>query len=191
MLIENIVFIIFYQDLLMNIVFIGFASCGKSATAYEISKMLKMKFVDLDKEIEIRYYLEYGQELHYREIIKKHGSEIFFHIENKVLAELTQLDGCVIAPGGGAPMSQKNRTILKKLGTIVYIKASPEILFQRMSAKGVPLFLKDNSTIEYLTEIWEKRDKIYSAMTNLVIDNSHETISKTARIVLSMLKSKN
>jgi shikimate kinase len=67
----------------MNIVLIGFCSSGKSSTAFEIAKHLNMKFVDLDKEIEVRYYPLYAQELHYRDIILKEGPELFSQIENK------------------------------------------------------------------------------------------------------------
>ncbi len=174
----------------MNIVFIGFASCGKSATAYAISRMLNMKFIDLDKEIEIRYFFKYNRELHYREIIKQHSPDVFFSIENTTLKELETLSDCVIAPGGGAPLQEENRDILRKLGTIVYIKAKPEILFKRMKAKGLPLFLREKPNLEYLTEIWNTRDKIYSSMTDLVIDNSEITILETAQQIVDLLKSR-
>ena len=53
----------------MNVVLIGFCSSGKSSTAFELAQRLNKKFVDLDKEIEVRYYLHYGHDLHYRDII--------------------------------------------------------------------------------------------------------------------------
>jgi len=171
----------------MNIVLIGFASCGKSATAYEIAKRLNMKFIDLDKEIEVRYYLSHNHELHYRKIIQKEGSEFFFRSENQVLSELSHLDGCVIAPGGGAPLREENRQLLTQLGPVVYLKTEPEILLQRMQAKGVPLFLRDDPSIENVKKVWDFRHKIYASIANITIDNSQLGIVETAERVLDAL----
>jgi shikimate kinase len=171
----------------MNIVLLGFSSCGKSATAYELSKRLSMKFVDFDKEIELRHYLSHGRELHYRDIIITEGPEYFFRLENQVLKEIEHLDDCVLAPGGGAPLRVENRDILKKLGPLVYLKTVPEVILERMQAKGIPLFLRDNPTIDNLRRIWQQRDQIYTSLANYTIVNSQLNISETADQVMKVL----
>jgi shikimate kinase len=171
-----------------NIILIGFCSCGKSATAYELAKRLNMKFIDLDKEIEVRYYLKYGEELHYRRIILKQGPELFFRIENEFLSELTWFRDCVIAPGGGTPLREENQLILPKLGTIIYLQADPEVTYQRMQAKGLPLFLRDDPSMENLKRIWAERDKVYLSFADHVLDNSHLSIVETADRIMSILK---
>ena len=172
----------------MNIVFIGFASCGKSATAWELSKRINLKFVDLDKEIEVRYYLSHGKELHYRDIILKEGPQLFFEIENEVLGRLRYLSDCVVAPGGGAPLCEKNRAVLKQLGPVIYLKTAPAVVLERMKAKGLPLFLRDDPGIENLEQIWHKRDAIYADMADHTIDNSQLTIGRTTDRVVDILK---
>lgn len=171
-----------------NIILIGFCSCGKSATAYELAKHLNMKFIDLDKEIEVRYYLKYGEELHYRNIILKEGPELFFEIENEFLSELTWFHDCVIAPGGGTPLREENQHTLSKLGTIVYLKADPEATYQRMKAKGLPLFLRDDPSMENLKRIWTERDKVYLSFAHYELDNSHLSIPETVDQVMAILK---
>ncbi len=171
-----------------NIILIGFCSCGKSATAYELAKRLNMKFIDLDKEIEVRYYLKYGEDLHYRRIILKEGPELFFDIENEFLAELSWFRDCVIAPGGGTPLREENQLYLSKLGSIVYLKADPEVAYQRMQAKGLPLFLRDDPSMENLKRIWAERNKVYQSFAHYVIDNSHLSIVETAQQIMSILK---
>jgi shikimate kinase len=171
-----------------NIVLIGFCSCGKSATAYELAKRLNMKFVDLDKEIEVRYYLEFGEELHYRRIILKEGPELFFRIENEFLSELTWFKNCVIAPGGGTPLREENQLYLPKLGTIIYLKADPEVAYQRMKAKGLPLFLRDDPSMENLKRIWTERDEVYQSFADHVVLNSQLSIVETADEIMSILK---
>ena len=171
-----------------NIILIGFCSCGKSATAYQLARRLNRKFIDLDKEIEVRYYLKYGEELHYRSIILKHGPEVFFDLENEFLSELTWFEDCVIAPGGGTPLRQENRLYLSKLGTIVYLKADPAVVFDRMKAKGLALFLRDNPTMANLQRIWQERDKVYRSFAHYVIDNSTLSIEETTDRVMAVLK---
>ena len=172
----------------MNIVFIGFASSGKSATAYEVSKALELKFVDLDKEIEIRYFLDNSRELHYRDIIRQEGDELFFQLENRVLQELTHLKDLVIAPGGGAPLREENRQLLAELGQVVYLQCDPAVLLKRMQAKGLPLFLRDNPSLEYLTEVWHARHAIYTELADVTVDNSSLTIKETVDAVLAALQ---
>lgn len=171
----------------MNIVLIGFASCGKSATAYELARRLAMKFVDLDKEIEVRYYLLHGRELHYREIIRREGDEVFFELEHLVLRECLQFSDCVIAPGGGAPMREENREVLQKLGTVYYIRTEPSVILQRMQAKGPPLFLNGVADLERLTEVWHERDVVYRALASHIIDNSALSVAQTADAVEALL----
>jgi shikimate kinase len=171
----------------MNLVLIGFCSCGKSATAYALSKQLKLKFVDLDKEIEVRYYLKYGKELHYRKIIEEEGAELFFSIENQFLAELICFDNCIVAPGGGAPLREENKRIIKKLGHIVYLQAEPEVVLKRMQAKGLPLFLRDDPSLANLERIWQQRHRIYQELADYTVDNSRLSIEQTADSVLRLL----
>lgn len=172
----------------MNIVLIGFCACGKSSTAYELASRLNMKFVDLDKEIEVRYYLLHGKHLHYRDIILQEGPELFFQIENKSLQELTRFTDCVIAPGGGCPLREENRRILCKLGKIIYLKTDPEVAFDRMQAKGIPLFLRSDPSMDNVRRIWHERHAIYMPLADHLLDNSCLTVKQTADRVIAILK---
>jgi len=172
----------------MNIIFIGFASCGKSATALEVSRRLNLRFIDIDREIEKRYGCIRGQTAHYREIIQQEGVEFFFDMEHAVLTEFAQADGCVIAPGGGASMHENNRMLLKTLGAIVYLRTDPAMLFERMKTKGLPLFLRDNPSPEHLERLWKERHAVYTQLADYSIDNTHLSIFETADCVIAALR---
>lgn len=171
----------------MNIVFIGFASCGKSATALEIARRLKRRFIDIDSEIENRYKRLHSHTCHYREIIRREGMQFFFDMEHAVLSDLKKTDTCVIAPGGGAPMRTQNRDLLKSLGNIVYLRTDPAVLFKRMQNKGLPLFLREDPSIENLEHLWNERHAVYTQLADHTIDNTHLTITKTADCVMAAL----
>jgi shikimate dehydrogenase len=147
-----------------------------------------MKFVDMDKEIEVRYYLRYGEELHYRKIILKEGPELFFQIENKILSELVWFRDCVIATGGGCPLRQENRGLLAQLGRIIYLRTDPEAAFKRMKAKGIPLFLRSDPSKDNVKNIWQERHKVYVSLADYELDNTDLNIEETTERVLAILK---
>ncbi|MFR4121367.1 MAG: shikimate kinase [Clostridium sp.] len=43
-------------------------------------------------------------------------------------------DGAVISVGGGLPLREENRELLKKLGLVVYLDVSPETVYKRIGA---------------------------------------------------------
>ena len=172
----------------MNIVFIGFASCGKSATALEIARRLELDFVDVDREIENRYAVAHPWPVHYREIIQQEGMQFFFDMEHAVLSDLARTCDRVIAPGGGAAMHDQNRALLKSLGIVFYLRTDPQVLFERMQAKGIPLFLRDDPSLENLERLWRERHAVYAQLADQTIDNTHLTVSKTADCVMAALR---
>ncbi len=172
----------------MNIVFIGFASCGKSATALEIARRQKQRFIDIDREIEKRYSRTHGVAGHYREIIAREGMQFFRDMEHAVLSGIAPDDCAVIAPGGGAPMSEATRSVLKKLGCIVYLRTDPGVLFERMQTKGLPLFLRDDPSPEHLERLWNERHAVYLQLADYTVDNTHLSISQTADSVMAALR---
>jgi shikimate kinase len=172
----------------MNIVFIGFASCGKSATALEIARRQKLHFIDIDREIENRYSRTHGFSGHYREMIAREGMQFFRDMECAVLSGIAPDDCAVIAPGGGAPMSEATRSVLKKLGIIVYLRTDPAVLFERMQTKGLPLFLRDDPSPEHLERLWNERHAVYLQLADYTVDNTNLSISQTADSVMAALR---
>ncbi len=174
----------------MNIVFIGFASCGKSATALEVSRRLNLDFIDVDREIEKRYRHTHGFAGHYRDMIQREGLAFFFDMEHAVLAERAPDDTAVIAPGGGAPMRENTRALLRTLGTIVYLRTDPAVLFERMQAKGLPLFLREDPSPGHLERLWNERHAVYVTLADHTVDNTHLTIQETADRVMAALRTR-
>lgn len=172
----------------MNIVLIGFASCGKSATGRELARRLACRFFDIDHAIEAAYARTHGTAIHYRQIIEHEGMQFFFDLEHEVLRGLAGEDECVIAPGGGAAMHERNRGLLKELGTIVYLRSDPAVLFERMRNKGLPLFLRDDPSPEHLERLWQERHAVYTVLADHTVDNTRLDISTTADRVMDALR---
>ena len=93
---------------------------GKSTIGRLLAKELRLPFKDSDKEIEQRT----GADIPW--IFDVEGEQGFREREQAVITELCDVDGMVLATGGGAVMRAENRAALKRGGHVVYLHASVE-----------------------------------------------------------------
>ena len=164
----------------INISLIGLMGSGKSIVAKSLSKKLKLRFYDSDKEIEKKTNKSIN------EIFQNNGEEYFREVEEKILEMLLNKKNSIISLGGGAILSQNTRNILLKKSFSIYLNVNNNILYERLkNSKKRPLLL--NTDIEKtIKELKRKRIKYYKK-ANLIINNS-EDIEKTIDKILINLK---
>ncbi|MEI3202306.1 MAG: shikimate kinase [Lachnospira eligens] len=76
------------------------------------------KFIDTDEYIEKKYNKLI------KDIFRESGEEAFRNMETQAIKELAHsCDNCVISVGGGLPVRDINRRLLKELGIVVYLEA--------------------------------------------------------------------
>jgi shikimate kinase len=156
----------------MNIILTGMMGCGKSTIAKDLSQQLKnYKLVDIDREI------EKSTQKKISEIFLRHGEPFFRMLETEKIKLFCKKDNQIISIGGGAFESEENRKILCKDNLVIYLKASPQDIFERLKKeagdKKRPLLRKDFS-IEKITAIMEKREKNYKK-AHKIIDTTGKT----------------
>ena len=108
-----------------NIFLVGPMGAGKSSIGKQLAQQLKMEFVDTDRVIEERT----GADIDW--IFDLEGEEGFRLREEGIIEELTAMQGIVLATGGGAVISAKNRTLLAARGTVIYLETSIEQQLER------------------------------------------------------------
>ena len=87
------------------------------------------------------------------------------------LEELSHRSAIVLATGGGAVLDVDSRRILRERGFVVYLKATPEVLFQRtMRDRYRPLLQTDNPR-RVLEELLILREPYYLEVAHLVINS--------------------
>ncbi len=160
-----------HDSLPKKYVLIGFASTGKTTCGKLLAERLSYAFVDLDEEIVKRFEADTGRRLTCRAIYADRGDEGFGNLERRSLEEIYRLSPMVLATGGGAPLRPANRQMLHEAGSIVYLKAKPETIALRMSAKGAPLSMGGASDLETIRAHCEMRDRIYASMADYVVDS--------------------
>jgi shikimate kinase len=169
----------------VNIVIIGFASCGKSTAAAALCGKAGMRHLDLDRVVEERYEKRTGARLSVRQIFGEIGSGGFTALENDALKSLSEIRDTVLSTGGRAPMDAANRVCLKSIGSVVYLKCGIDAVMSRMKTKGAPRTM--GSKPEEIKAELEKRDPVYTALADIVIDNESLTPEEVAAEILRRL----
>lgn len=148
-----------------NVILIGFMGCGKSSVAVKLSYRLKQAMTDTDSLIEKRQ----GKTI--AEIFAQDGEDAFRKMETEVLMGLKETaKNQVISVGGGVPVREENRILMKEIGKVVYLRAKPETLYERVKDDtGRPL-LQCSDPQEKIRTLLEERKEAYEAAADLIVD---------------------
>ena len=106
------------QTNLNNIVLVGPMGSGKTTVGRRLSEKLGVNFYDADHEIIDKTGVSIDH------IFDVEGEEGFRKRESDVLKELCSKDNIVLATGGGAVISKKNRLEISKTGSVIYLLSS-------------------------------------------------------------------
>lgn len=153
--------------------------CGKTCMGKALSRRLKMKVVDGDRLIERKT----GRKL--QDIINTDGLDAFKKIEEETLLSINE-DNIIISTGGSAVYYPKVMEHFKKIGKIVYLYCSFEIIKHRLgdfSKRGV--VLKDGQTLENL---YEERCVLYEKYADVTVDCSGNAYSLYQGRIITALK---
>ncbi len=139
-----------------HIILIGFMGAGKSSIGRRLAKALACEFIDTDEWI-VR---KEGRSIN--DIFKDSGETYFRDLETQALRELKDIRSrCVIAVGGGLPVREENRTLLKELGTVIYLRAMPDTLVKRLEGSADRPMLHGFDLKARILELMEKREGFY------------------------------
>ena len=151
---------------------------GKSAVGRQLAKMLHLTFLDSDDEIEDRT----GVDIPF--IFEKEGEEGFRKREAKVIDDLSQKDGVVLATGGGAVVNGDSRNHLGARGFVVYLQTSVAQQLSRTERGRERPMLSNGDREKVLTELMEFRDPLYREIADLVVDTDGRRVQAVAREII-------
>ena len=142
-----------------NIFLIGFMGSGKSHWGHIWALEYGYTFYDLDTEIEKAF------EMRVEEIFEAHGEDKFRELERYHLRKFEKKKKYLLSCGGGTPCFFDNLEWMKEHGEIIYLKASPEYILDRVMDETTkrPL-LKEVNPAELLFFIQKKlkeREPVY------------------------------
>lgn len=166
-----------------NIFLIGLMGAGKTTQGKRLASLLRYPFIDSDQEIIRRTGVSIAT------IFELEGEEGFRIRETAVIEELSRRQPIVLATGGGAVLREENRGYLKTRGTIVYLHAAPEVLYQRIRADKSRPLLQVADPMTKLAELYRQRDPIYRHTAHIVVNvSATQPCQQATRDLLRQLK---
>lgn len=165
-----------------NVFLVGMMGAGKTTAGRLVARRLKRPFYDSDHEIERRCGVKVPV------IFDIEGEAGFRQREAAVIAELTGLDGVVLATGGGAVLAPASRRLLAARGTVVYLHAPPEALYERVRQDRNRPLLATADPLARLRELYAQRDPLYREIADLVLDTGPQSAQALARHLLGRLR---
>ena len=155
---------------------------GKSTIGRKLAKKLGAQFIDSDKFIEEKTGVDIPT------IFEYEGESGFRTREEKSIKELCQLENIVLATGGGAILSKKNRNLLVTSGVIFYLKATADTLFSRTKSGINRPLLKSSNKLQTITDLLKEREPLYEEIANHIIDTDQHTTNWAMNQILKQLK---
>lgn len=155
------------------IVLIGMMGAGKSVIGRLMANRLGLDFVDADREIEAAAGMTIA------EIFEIHGEAYFRDGERRVIDRLLSEEPKILATGGGAYMDERTRAAIAERGICVWLRASFEVLWDRVSRKSHRPLLQNPDPQGTLQRLIDERYPVY-AQAAITVDSDH--ISKDAMV---------
>ena len=154
---------------------------GKSAVGRQLARQLHLEFVDSDEEVEMRT----GVDIPF--IFEKEGEAGFRKREARVIDDLSQKDGIVLATGGGAIMDPQNRNNLGARGLVVYLHTSVDQQLSR-TRKGRDRPLLDNDDPRAVLEtLMAAREPLYREIADLTVDTDGRKVRAVVDEIIERL----
>ena len=151
-----------------NIILIGFMGSGKSTLGTYMENKGYI-LIDTDECIE----KDMGTPI--SEIFATKGEEYFRNLETEFIRTLIdkKTDKAVVSVGGGLPMREENRTLLKALGKVVYLRTTVDTLVNRLTGDTKRPLLQGGDLRQKITALFEKREEIYENLADVIIDTDN------------------
>lgn len=166
-----------------NIVLIGFMGCGKSTIGVRLSYRLRRCLTDTDKLIERRE----GRSIN--EIFAADGESYFRSLETQVLEELAQkAHHQIISLGGGTPVKEENRPLMKQIGTVVYLRIKPQTVYERLKNDTTRPLLQGENPLQKIENLLGQREAIYEACADIIVDVDDLDINEVLHQILAALR---
>lgn len=164
-----------------NLYLVGLMGAGKTTVGRLLAKHYGCAFRDSDHEVEARTGVRIPV------IFEIEGEAGFRKREEAVIAELTTLSDLVLATGGGAVLSAVTRDNLRRNGVVIYLRGSPEHLYERTRHDRNRPLLQTEDPLGRLRELYRQRDPLYREVADIVIDTGRQGVAGMTRVLMGKL----
>ena len=156
---------------------------GKTSVGRALAERTGWTLVDADDVIVARA----GKPIH--RIFSEDGEPTFRELESQVIADLCAGERQVIASGGGAFVSERNRDVMLRGGRVFFLSASPAVILRRVQEEDAdgpirPLLAVDNPEAR-IAELLAQRTPAY-AQAHHIVDTDALTAAGVAEHIIGI-----
>lgn len=164
-----------------NIFLVGPMGAGKSTIGRHLAQMLHLEFFDSDTEIEKRT----GADVAW--VFDVEGEEGFRKREEEAIDDLSQLQGIVLATGGGSVKNRDNRNRLSARGIVVYLETTVDKQLARTQRdKRRPLLQVDDPR-DVLENLADERNALYEEIADYTVKTDEQSAKIVANQIIKLL----
>ncbi|APG28926.1 hypothetical protein A7E78_14485 [Syntrophotalea acetylenivorans] len=164
-----------------TLVLVGFMGAGKSTIARVLAKLSGRPLVDLDALIVQQ------QGCTIPTIFADQGEDSFRRYETEALRSLNETTPIVLATGGGIVGRQENWQLMRRLGLVIYLRASWETLRARLvGSSDRPLASSDRSEAD-IVNLLQQRVPLYE-QADLIIDTDGREVEDVVHEIMTRVK---
>jgi len=169
----------------MQIYFTGFMASGKSTIGLSLAEKMNFNFIDLDN------YIELKENKSINEIFLKQGESFFRKLESQYLQDIFKMNGnIIVALGGGTINSIELLNKIKNQGCLFHLKASLEMIKNRLSKERFSRPLLSNLSGKkldlFINNKIKERNKFY-LKSDLIIDSDNLSVFEILKICESFV----
>jgi shikimate kinase len=151
---------------------------GKSSVGREIAHRCALRFVDTDSLIRKRFSKSIA------EIFSLVGEAAFRDEEHRCLLELQEAQQLVLATGGGIVMQSRNHPLLQQLGPIVWLTATEEVIWERVSRNSSRPLLHSNDPRATVRNLIKQRYPLYDLLADITVETTGLTHHQVADCII-------
>ncbi len=167
---------------MVNLILIGPMGAGKTSVGRALANRLELPFFDSDREIEERCGVDIPT------IFEFEGEDGFRERETRVIDELTQETGIVLATGGGAVIREENRQYLAERGHVILLSVELKEQIRRVSRDAKRPLLADTDPEARLQQLWEARGPLYKSVADVEISTDSRRLFHVVNRILKHLQ---
>ncbi|NMP30471.1 shikimate kinase AroK [Thalassotalea sp. M1531] len=165
-----------------NIFLVGPMGAGKSTIGRELADKLHLEFFDSDQEIERRT----GADISW--VFDLEGEEGFRKREEDVIDDLTEMQGIVLATGGGSVISPQVRNRLSARGIVVYLETTIDKQVARTQRdRRRPLLQTSEEPRSVLEKLAVERNPLYEEIADVIVQTDDQSAKVVAHKIVERL----
>ena len=169
-----------------NMVLIGFMGSGKTTVGIRLSYRMRRVVEDTDKLIEKK------ADKSISDIFATEGEAAFREMETEMLKSLCEAgEEKIISVGGGTPVREVKRPLLRELGTVVFLRIRPETVYERLKGDTTRPLLQGDNPLEKIGTLLTARKEAYESCADLIIDVDTLDVAEVVDRIENYLQSAN